>query len=120
MTQKIYVANDGTEFSTKEAVMEYHTANEKFESEVAAKRKEFLQINETLSKALAAKLVFQEECNHDYVTISAHSDTGNWCKSEDSYWFEIKCKCCERSWREDQGKSNYSLYGNNPRVEVIR
>lgn len=121
MTQKIYVANDGTEFSSKEAVMEYQTAADKLGAEFAEKRKEFLKLQQNLAKALDAQLSFQEECTHEYITIESKSDTGNYDRSQDSYWFVIECKCCEKRWNEDQETSQYrGRRYDDPKIEVIR
>lgn len=117
---KIYVVADGSEFSSKEAAMEYQTAADKLGEEFAAKRKEFLKLQENLGRALDAQLSFQEECSHEYVTLEPKSDTGNYDRSQDCYWFTIECKCCNKRWDEDQDKSKYSMHGNDKRVEVIR
>lgn len=117
MTQKVYVVADGTEFSSKEAAMEYQTAADKLGEEFAEKRKEFLKIQENLARALDAQLSFQENCTHDFVTIEAKSDTGNYDRSQDCYWFSIECKCCNKRWNEDQDKSKYSMYGNDKKLK---
>ncbi len=118
MTQKIYVASDGTEFRSKQSVDDYHAALKIQDAAFAEKRKEFLVIQENLAKALEARIIFQEECPHEYVQVESFSDTGNYDPSEDSYWFEIVCKCCNGRWNEDQETSQYKG-NNNPKVEFI-
>jgi hypothetical protein len=46
----------------------------------------------------------QKECVHppDALTKKAKSDTGNWCVSDDRYWYECKCSLCGKWWTEDQ------------------
>ena len=34
----------------------------------------------------------------DYVKVVHKSDTGNWCKSDDSYWIDCDCSICGRHW----------------------
>ena len=45
---------------------------------------------------------FQENCQHTNVVKTPKSDTGNWDKYSDSYWYEFKCPDCGKFWREDQ------------------
>ncbi|QOI71023.1 hypothetical protein pEaSNUABM12_00085 [Erwinia phage pEa_SNUABM_12] len=116
---KVYVALDGTEFSTKEAVLEYQKLSELAGVEYTEKRKEFLILQNLSLNALDAVLQFQEECPHEYVTLKACSDTGNYDRSQDSYWYEIRCKCCEKYWTEDQSDSQYRG-SSDSKVERIR
>ena len=44
----------------------------------------------------------QDNCPHTDVVKTGHSDTGNWSKSDDSYWYEFRCPDCGRFWTEDQ------------------
>lgn len=115
---KVYVALDGTEFSTKEDALEYQELCIKAGNAFAEKRKEFLLLQEAANKAENAVYRFQEECPHEYVTRKARSDTGNYDPSQDSYWYELTCKCCNKYWTEDQETSKYRL--NTPNIEIIR
>lgn len=115
---KVYVALDGTEFSTKEAVLEYNELKSAEDVQFAEQRAKFMQLREVLITAKTELLQFQDKCEHKYVMIRAKSDTGNWCKDDDSYWLEIECKCCESCWNEDQGTSKYRTDDKN--VEWIR
>ncbi len=115
---KIYVAIDGTEFSTKAELMEYHELVKAADAEFVKKRREFLVLKGVQAKAIIDILDFREECQHEYVKIKACSDTGNYDRSQDSYWYEIECKCCEKRWNEDQGTSKYKTYDKN--TEWIR
>ena len=59
----------------------------------------------------------QDACPHNDKTGKYGSNTGNYDPSEDSYWYEINCKCCKKAWSEDQSNSKYK---NNPNVEWIK
>jgi hypothetical protein len=57
-----------------------------------------------INKATAAIISIQSACSHpkECVTKVAGGDTGNYCKSDDSYWYDFKCGLCEKRWTEDQ------------------
>lgn len=44
----------------------------------------------------------QEICQHPSATKVNKGDTGNWDRSQDSYWRECKCPDCGKQWNEDQ------------------
>jgi hypothetical protein len=44
----------------------------------------------------------QSQCKHPYASKVARSDTGNWDKSDDSYWYDCVCPDCGKKWQEDQ------------------
>lgn len=44
----------------------------------------------------------QTQCKHSFATKVAKSDTGNWCKADDRYWYEFDCPDCGKRWTEDQ------------------
>jgi hypothetical protein len=44
----------------------------------------------------------QDKCKHPNVSKTYKSDTGNYDKSQDSYWIEFKCPDCEKYWCQDQ------------------
>lgn len=54
---------------------------------------------ETLKNGLKT---LQNYCHHPYVIKTSKSDTGNWCKTDDSYWTEFKCPDCGKFWIEDK------------------
>lgn len=110
---KVYVAMDGTEFSTKEAVTEYHELVKVADEKFVEARKTFLVLQEAQTKACLDIFRFRENCTHDYVKIKACSDTGNYDRSQDSYWYEIECKCCEKRWSEEQRDSKYRTDDKN-------
>jgi len=47
-------------------------------------------------------LTLQRECPHTNASKKGCSDTGNWCKGDDSYWWEFRCPDCGKYWVEDQ------------------
>lgn len=110
---KIYVTPDGTEFTSKEDAVEYQELKDAKDQDFAEKRMEFLRLREIAGKANSDLFEFQSNCEHPYVTVKPESDTGNWCKSDDSYWYVITCKCCEQRWHEDQSTSKYRSSDSN-------
>lgn len=44
----------------------------------------------------------QYHCKHESVKKEYKADTGNWSKSDDSYWIEFKCPDCGKYWTVDQ------------------
>jgi hypothetical protein len=44
----------------------------------------------------------QSKCKRKRATRIANSDTGNWCQSDDHYWWEYSCPTCLKRWDEDQ------------------
>lgn len=41
-------------------------------------------------------------CMHEDHSRVARSDTGNWCRSDDRYWYDCSCTLCGKTWTEDQ------------------
>jgi len=48
----------------------------------------------------------QDECSHPVIALTKthHSDTGNWCRSDDRYWTTFNCGLCEKTWNEEGSK----------------
>jgi len=46
--------------------------------------------------------LLQAKCKHKHVNKVPKGNTGNWCKSDDHYWYEIKCLDCDKFWTEPQ------------------
>jgi hypothetical protein len=44
----------------------------------------------------------QESCTHEGAAKVAKSDTGNYCKQDDSYWYDFDCPVCGKRWTEPQ------------------
>lgn len=64
----------------------------------------------------------QNNCQHNHMTVRAKSNTGNYCSSDDSYWYEGKCRACGETFHTDQSNDTilgkrYSAIGRDPRVE---
>ena len=51
--------------------------------------------------------MIQANCAHVGLTGKFKGDTGNYCKSDDSYWVEFKCLNCGKQWVEDQKEVSY-------------
>lgn len=48
------------------------------------------------------KLNLQLECEHPFASRVPKADTGNWCPTDDKYWYDCKCPDCGKVWQEDQ------------------
>ena len=71
----------------------------KKQEEIASK---YIALSDKI-KDLAAKVSFlQDACEHPYVIQVARSDTGNYCKADDRYWYDLHCPDCKRYWSEPQ------------------
>lgn len=45
---------------------------------------------------------YQSKCKHEEVVKTPRSNTGNYDPNDDRYWYECKCKNCNKYWIEDQ------------------
>lgn len=54
---------------------------------------------ERVSKSI---LALQQQCTHPVVTRIPKSDTGNYDRSQDRYWYDCRCVDCDKRWLEDQ------------------
>lgn len=61
-----------------------------------------LKLKAKISKHANKIVAIQDSCPHDNVIKITRSDTGNYCKADDSYWYDCKCPDCLRIWTEDQ------------------
>ena len=46
-------------------------------------------------KVVAQIKELQSQCMHENFTGYYECDTGNWCKSDDSYWINLICLDCD-------------------------
>lgn len=44
----------------------------------------------------------QTLCPHPNVYKVPKADTGNWCRSDDEYWYQCECPECKKVWTEKQ------------------
>lgn len=49
-----------------------------------------------------AERELQAICTHPTATRKNFSDTGNWDRSQDSYWTEWHCTDCGKRWSTEQ------------------
>lgn len=70
-------------------------------NEISEKRLEILSKIRKLSEELT---ILQSECHHLNVVKKYRSDTGNYSKSDDSYWAEFNCPDCGKHWTEEGSK----------------
>jgi hypothetical protein len=59
-------------------------------------------IQENLIRYKALLELLQKECKHSSLSRIPKSDTGNYDRSGDRYWFEYNCSDCGKSWEETQ------------------
>lgn len=43
----------------------------------------------------------QVACTHPELFYLHEGDTGNWCRSDDSYWTSLYCVTCKKRWTEE-------------------
>lgn len=55
-----------------------------------------------LSKIQNEIYALQDECTHPNIDKQYKGSTGNWSKSDDSFWIEFKCLDCGKRWTENQ------------------
>lgn len=60
------------------------------------------KIDKEVAYLLAKKKAIQERCLHVSVVKTPNSDIGNWCRGDDSYWYDCHCPRCDKRWMEEQ------------------
>ena len=60
------------------------------------------KLRNKIEKLYADLSDLQKTCNHPRATKRAGSNTGNWCKSDDCYYYDCECPDCGYRWTEDQ------------------
>lgn len=53
----------------------------------------------------------REKCEHKNLTIKYGADTGNWCRSDDTYWLDVKCDDCGQTFHYTSDKPEYREIG---------
>ncbi|ELL7856502.1 hypothetical protein ENKO_114 [Klebsiella phage fENko-Kae01] len=89
--EKIYYSDSGEQF--------YDIDEACINDRVQELKKQAAAIYQKLEK-------ITDNCNHNHMTIKAYSDTGNYCRSDDSYWYEAKCRACGKTWNVDQDEDS--------------
>ena len=54
----------------------------------------------------------QHECPHEHLLGTYCSNTGNRCRSDDTYWVDFVCEDCGKVWSEDQEHLRYDTKRN--------
>ncbi len=73
---------------------------EKTQKQINKKRQ---QIEAKIKKAYEALSELRKECNHSGdLVYKLDGNTGNWDKSEDSYWINWICNDCGKRWTTSQ------------------
>lgn len=112
-----YKTSDGKEFNNLEDAQK-HDATLGFDEFHHNIHQDILKNNETINLLNSEIKRLQRCCSHPAVKIKATASTGNWCQSDDRYWYDIECKCCLKKWREDQEDSKYKT--NDINVEWMK
>ncbi len=77
-------------------------------------QKKVLSIRKRLEKReqklIVEKVQLQQICGHVDLEKRNRGDSGNWCKSDDSYWTEWKCQDCKKFWTTPQGIDHDRLW----------
>lgn len=75
-----------------------------------------------LDEASARHRELQEACPHPLLLreVKNNSNTGNWCRDDDSYWAEHHCTMCGMRWRTGQGWENTGGKMGMPDDEPVR
>lgn len=61
-----------------------------------------ISLDKRLDKVLLEISQLQEDCQHENAKHTNRSDTGNYCKADDSFWIEHKCSNCDKFWTTGQ------------------
>lgn len=64
------------------------------------RRLKTIQRNQT--KWDSAERELQNLCSHPNASKKYCSDTGNWDRSQDSFWIEYRCADCGKFWSVEQ------------------
>ncbi|QBQ74740.1 hypothetical protein BcepSauron_360 [Burkholderia phage BcepSauron] len=65
-------------------------------------RKQHDSIQRSLARLSEKLKLLRDACPHLNVQKKARSDTGNWSRSDDRYWYDCTCPACGKHWTEDQ------------------
>lgn len=86
-------------------------------------REEILAAMAKLQEARNLVVELQELCPHTHIIVKARSDTGNYDRSDDSYWFEGSCTICNSQFRYDQAVQSIlrdAYNSNDPRHITVK
>jgi hypothetical protein len=75
------------------------TLEQKVQRAIREKRASIQGIIDISNKDL---LELQAQCTHPSATKTPKSNTGNWDRSQDAYWYDFSCPDCGKRWSEDQ------------------
>lgn len=87
---------------TNMLVCEKSDATQYFSKKKSAIRNRINLIDQEIRKLEEQKDDIRKKCRHTNAVAEYGSDTGNWCKSDDSYWINYHCYDCGDRWVKDQ------------------
>jgi hypothetical protein len=86
--------------------------------QIAQKRR---RLEASISKASQALSELQKECNHSGdLTYKFNGSSGNYDRSQDSYWIEWKCNDCGERWNTTQENIHHQTKIQYPNSREIR
>lgn len=62
----------------------------------------------------------QDVCPHENLVYSREGSSGNWDRSEDSYWFHFLCDDCNKNWTAPQTYEELQKYPYARLVKNVR
>ena len=75
-----------------------------YDKEEAEINEEITVMQHRINELYSEIVKIQERCPHMRMTLEAKSDTGNYCKSDDEYWFSAECRSCGKTFRVSQSE----------------
>lgn len=94
-----------------------------YDAESCALHDKIQKNNKKIEKLYSVKEELQNTCTHSHLTVRAESDTGNWCKSDDSYWYSGSCDVCGKSFTFDQSERSIlraAYNSSDPRHTTVK
>lgn len=83
-------------------VCEQAAAAHYFSKKKSKVREAVAELDAKIQELTQQKYKLQSRCRHTNAVAEYQADTGNWCKSDDAYWVDIRCYDCGHRWQEDQ------------------
>jgi hypothetical protein len=76
---------------------------------------------ESVQTELADQLhSLRENCSHEDLTYKYGGSSGNWDKSDNSYWIDWKCGDCGKTWTTSQDNSYHLTTVEYPHAKRIQ
>lgn len=83
-------------------VCERAAATKYFSKKKSKVREAVADLDARIQELTEQKYELQSRCRHTNAVAEYCGNTGNWSKSDDNYWIDIRCYDCGHRWQEDQ------------------